>query len=56
MTVITVNSSKGRLSREQRSKPTGTLTDAVLVPEVGQLAPAARVGFQVCTSPNASRT
>ncbi|MFI6495027.1 4-oxalocrotonate tautomerase family protein [Streptomyces sp. NPDC050564] len=47
MTVITVNSSKGRLSLDQRRKLAETLTDAVLVPEVGQFAPAARVGFQV---------
>ncbi|MFJ8048670.1 4-oxalocrotonate tautomerase family protein [Streptomyces luteogriseus] len=47
MTVITVNSPKGRLSLEQRRELAGTLTDAVLVPEVGQFAPAARVGFQV---------
>ncbi|WP_055690390.1 tautomerase family protein [Streptomyces prasinus] len=47
MTVITVNSSKGRLSPEQRRRLAETLTDAVLVPEVGQFAPAARVGFQV---------
>ncbi|WP_432031811.1 tautomerase family protein [Streptomyces antibioticus] len=47
MTVITVNTSKGRLSREQRRRLAETLTDAVLVPEVGQSVPAARVGFQV---------
>ncbi|MEU0220552.1 tautomerase enzyme [Streptomyces sp. NPDC006265] len=47
MTVITVNSPKGRLSPERRRELAGTLTDAVLVPEVGQFAPAARVGFQV---------
>jgi len=47
VTVITVNTSKGRLSQEQRRKLAETLTDAVLVPEVGQFAPAARVGFQV---------
>ena len=47
MTVITVNSPKGRLSPEQRRELAGTLTDAVLVPEVGRFAPAARVGFQV---------
>ncbi|MFD6168215.1 tautomerase family protein [Streptomyces coeruleorubidus] len=47
MTIITVNAPKGRLSQEQRRKLAGTLTDAVLVPEVGQGAPAARVGFQV---------
>ncbi|MFF7884137.1 4-oxalocrotonate tautomerase family protein [Streptomyces sp. NPDC020794] len=47
MTVITVNSSKGRLDQGQRRKLAETLTDAVLVPEVGQFAPAARIGFQV---------
>lgn len=47
MTVITVNTSKGRLSLEQRRKLAEALTDAVLVPEVGQFAPPARVGFQV---------
>ena len=47
MTVITVNTPKGRLSLEERRTLAETLTDAVLVPEVGQFAPAARVGFQV---------
>ncbi|MEU3619961.1 tautomerase enzyme [Streptomyces sp. NPDC006872] len=47
MTVITVNTPKGRLGLEERRVLAETLTDAVLVPEVGQFAPAARVGFQV---------
>ncbi|WP_030948607.1 tautomerase family protein [Streptomyces sp. NRRL S-646] len=47
MTVITVNAPQGRLSVEQRRTLAETLTDAVLVPEVGRFAPAARVGFQV---------
>jgi phenylpyruvate tautomerase PptA (4-oxalocrotonate tautomerase family) len=47
VTVITVNTPKGRLSVEERRALAETLTDAVLVPEVGQFAPAARVGFQV---------
>ncbi|CAM5522106.1 hypothetical protein STAFG_2831 [Streptomyces afghaniensis 772] len=47
MTIITVSTPKGRLSQEQRRKLAETLTDAVLVPEVGQVAPAARAGFQV---------
>jgi phenylpyruvate tautomerase PptA (4-oxalocrotonate tautomerase family) len=47
MTIITVNSPTGRLSQEQRRTLAETLTDAVLVPEVGQFAPPARVGFQV---------
>ncbi|QIY69500.1 4-oxalocrotonate tautomerase family protein [Streptomyces sp. RLB1-33] len=47
MTVITVNTPKGRQSVEERRALAETLTDAVLVPEVGQFAPAARVGFQV---------
>lgn len=47
MTVITVHTPKGRLSLDERRALAETLTDAVLVPEVGQFAPAARVGFQV---------
>ncbi|MET9685442.1 tautomerase family protein [Streptomyces coeruleorubidus] len=47
MTIITVNAPKGRLSLEQCRELAETLTDAVLVPEVGQPAPAARAGFQV---------
>jgi phenylpyruvate tautomerase PptA (4-oxalocrotonate tautomerase family) len=47
MTVITVNTATGRLSRDQRRALAETLTDAVLVPEIGQFAPAARAGFQV---------
>jgi phenylpyruvate tautomerase PptA (4-oxalocrotonate tautomerase family) len=47
MTVITVNTTSGRLTAHQRRTLAKTLTDAVLVPEVGQHAPAARVGFQV---------
>ncbi|MEU0192410.1 tautomerase enzyme [Streptomyces afghaniensis] len=47
MTIISVNTPKGRLSLEQRRELAETLTDAVLVPEVGQFAPAARAGFQV---------
>ena len=47
MTIITVNTPTGRLSQEQRRKLAEALTDAVLVPEVGQFAPPARVGFQV---------
>ncbi|MFD9509396.1 tautomerase family protein [Streptomyces mirabilis] len=47
MTVITANTPKGRLSLEERRALAETLTDAVLVPEVGRFAPAARVGFQV---------
>ena len=47
MTIITVNAPKGRLGLEQRRELAETLTDAVLVPEVGQPVPAARAGFQV---------
>jgi len=47
MTVITVNTPAGRLTTEQRRALAQTLTDAVLVPEVGQHEPAARIGFQV---------
>ncbi|MDD1788298.1 tautomerase family protein [Burkholderia gladioli] len=47
MTIITVATPEGRLTTEQRRNLAELLTDAVLAPEVGQLAPAARVGFQV---------
>lgn len=47
MTIITVTTPEGRLSLEQRRQLAESLTDAVLVPEVGQPAPPARVGFQV---------
>ena len=47
MTIITVTAPLGRFTSDQRSKLATTLTDAVLVPEVGQHAPAARIGFQV---------
>lgn len=47
MTMITVSALAGRLSREHRQRLALALTDAVLVPEVGQMAPPARIGFQV---------
>jgi phenylpyruvate tautomerase PptA (4-oxalocrotonate tautomerase family) len=47
MTIITVTAPEARLSAAQRRQLAKTLTDAVLEPEVGQPAPAARVGFQV---------
>ena len=47
MTIITVTTPEGRLTQAQRRELAETLTDAVLVPEVGQPAPAARIGFQV---------
>ena len=47
MTVITVHTPAGRLSLDQRRTLARSLTDAVLVPEVGRFEPAARVGFQV---------
>ena len=47
MTVITVNTPTGRLDLDQRRTLARTLTDVVLVPEVGRFEPAARVGFQV---------
>jgi len=47
MTIITVTTPEGRLSIDQRRALAESLTDAVLIPEVGQLAPPARVGFQV---------
>lgn len=42
-----MNSRKGRLSLGQRQELARSLTDAVLVPEIGQLVEAARAGFQV---------
>lgn len=47
MTIVTVTTPRGRLDLGQRRRLAETLTDAVLVPEVGQPAPPARVGFQV---------
>lgn len=47
MTIITVTAPTGRLSLAQRRLLAESLTDAVLEPEVGQHAPAARMGFQV---------
>jgi phenylpyruvate tautomerase PptA (4-oxalocrotonate tautomerase family) len=47
MTVITVTTPAGRLNLERRRTLARTLTDAVLVPEIGRFEPAARVGFQV---------
>jgi phenylpyruvate tautomerase PptA (4-oxalocrotonate tautomerase family) len=47
MTILTVTTPEGRLSQAQRRELAQSLTDAVLVPEVGQFAPPARVGFQV---------
>lgn len=47
MTIINVNSPVGRISARQRSLLAEALTDAVLIPEVGQFCPPAREGFQV---------
>ncbi|MCA1360413.1 tautomerase enzyme [Bradyrhizobium sp. IC3069] len=47
MTIITVTAPAGRLGLPQRRQLAESLTDAVLEPEVGQRAPAARMGFQV---------
>lgn len=47
MTVITVTSPLGRIDASQRETLAMTLTDAVLIPEIGQALPAARIGFQV---------
>jgi len=47
MTIVTVTTPTRRLTLEQRRELSSTLTDAVLVPEVGQKIPAARAGFQV---------
>lgn len=47
MTMINVNYPAGRITLEQRRLLAEALTDAVLVPEVGQYCPPARDGFQV---------
>src|SRR5947199_8429549 len=47
MTVISVMTPQGRLNADQRRVLARTLTDAVLVPEVGKLTPEARRGYQV---------
>ncbi|WP_441280467.1 tautomerase family protein [Tardiphaga sp. 862_B3_N1_1] len=47
MTFIQVMAPQGRLTVEQRRKLATTLTDAVLIPEVGRSAPEARRGYQV---------
>jgi phenylpyruvate tautomerase PptA (4-oxalocrotonate tautomerase family) len=47
LTIITVTAPAGRLSLAQRRRLAESLTDAVLEPEIGQLLPAARMGFQV---------
>lgn len=47
MTFILVRTPQGRLNTEQRRELARTLTDAVLIPEVGRMAPEARRGYQV---------
>lgn len=47
MSIITVITPENRLTVEQRRRLAETLTDAVLEPELGQLLPSARIGFQV---------
>ena len=47
MTFIHVMTPQGRLNAYQRRVLAKTLTDAVLVPEVGKLTPEARLGYQV---------
>lgn len=47
MTFIHVMTPQGRLNADQRRVLAKTLTDAVLVPEVGKLSPEARRGYQV---------
>src|SRR4051812_45036006 len=47
LTIITVTAPAGRLGLAQRRCLAESLTDAVLAPEIGQHAPAARMGFQV---------
>ncbi len=47
MTFIHVMTPQGRLNADQRRVLAKTLTDAVLVPEIGRLTPEARRGYQV---------
>lgn len=47
MTIITVRSTRGSITREQRSELAWTLTDAVALVECGQITDAARWGFQI---------
>jgi phenylpyruvate tautomerase PptA (4-oxalocrotonate tautomerase family) len=47
MTIITVTAPENRFNATQRRELSQSLTDAVLIPEVGQSAPPARIGFQV---------
>ena len=47
MTFIHVMTPQGRLNADQRRVLAKSLTDAVLVPEVGRLVPQARSGYQV---------
>lgn len=47
MTIITVTAPDHRLTLAQRRDLAQSLTDAVLVPEIGQPSVAARAGFQV---------
>lgn len=47
MTVITVTSPTGRIGLDVRRQLAPLLTDAVMVPEIGQFVEAARAGFQV---------
>lgn len=47
MTFIHVMTPQGRLNADQRRVLAKTLTDAVLVPEVGRLVPEVRRGYQV---------
>ncbi|PWR24153.1 tautomerase family protein [Zavarzinia aquatilis] len=47
MTIIRVTAPDARLTAGDRARLAEVLTDAVLVPEVGQKVAAARVGFQV---------
>lgn len=56
MTIITLTTPTGRLSSEQRRRLAESLTDAVLVPEVGQHSTMARAGFQVHFSERAVDT
>lgn len=50
MTIINVNTLEGRFSIEEKSLLAEKLTDAVMIPEIGQFVPEARIEFQVIFS------
>lgn len=47
MTIINVNTLEGRFTIDEKRMLAEKLTDAVMIPEIGQFVAAARVGFQV---------